>query len=141
MKIKISILALWLFFLFISCETNTDSLMEAPSGTYSYQGWDSTGVLIVTGSLSFTSLDSGSVSGTWELTNLHQREDIGIQNGTGQFEGFITNNTIDINLQPNNADHNVILTGSISKNKIEGFWKWVTFTGITNKGPFLAKRH
>jgi hypothetical protein len=43
-----------------------------------------------------------------------------------------------INLNPNFADNNCYLYGNRHMSMYSGEWKWITFAGITNKGPFTA---
>ena len=66
---NISLIITLLFILFISCEKDESSIgfEPGPSGSYTYQSYDSLGNLIVGGWLSFEFTDSVGIEGTWNL--------------------------------------------------------------------------
>jgi hypothetical protein len=138
-----SLLILLLFLHFISCKTDNSilGLGLGPPGSYTYQAYDSTENLIVTGWFSLVFIDSNKVEGSWHLNNLDNRLDIGLQEGDGDLLGFIDNSMITINLNPQFADHNVYLNGSFTEELIEGSWTWSTIRGPTNWGPFKARKN
>ena len=124
-----------------SCEKDNAIIGPSPSGKFTYQAYDSLGHLIVDGWLTIEVVDSVTVEGSWNLDNLSNRTDIGIQDGDGDLIGDIDDSTISINLNPQYADHNVFLNGKISDKIIEGEWMWATFIGPTNWGTFKASRN
>ncbi len=124
----------------LSCENGTSVMEPAPLGAFDYQAFDSTGTLVVTGWLSFNFIDSTEIEGAWNFDKIGNPSNIGPQIGEGQLKGSLFDNTININLNPNFADNNVFLNGTLNDNIFEGDWSWSTFVGETNRGTFQAKR-
>ncbi len=120
------------------CQKDNAIIEPNPLGKFTYQSFDSLGNLIVDGWFTIKPLDSVTVEGSWHLENLGNRTDIGIQDGYGELIGHVDKSLISINLNPQNADHNVYLTGNMSDEIIEGDWIWATFRGPTNWGRFKA---
>ena len=127
--------------LIYSCQKDDSLIGPTPSGKYTYQAYDSLGHLIVDGWLTIEVMDSVTVKGSWNLDNLNNRTDIGLQDGDGELIGYIENSLISINLNPLYADHNVYLNGNLSDKIIEGEWMWATFIGPTNWGTFKANKN
>lgn len=139
MKFNLLTITLLLTLLF-SCERDKSSIGfdSGVEGRFTYQSFDSLGNLIVNGWLDIEFIDSIKVEGSWYLNNLSNRNDIGLQEGEGEFIGNIENSLIIINLNPQYADHNVYLNGTIKEDIFEGQWIWTTFIGPTNWGLFKA---
>jgi len=142
MKLNVFVIILILSLL-ISCEKNKSSIgIETGStGNFTYQSYDSLGNLIVSGWFEIEFIDSTQVEGSWHLNNLSNRKDIGLQDGDGELIGTIERSSIVINLNPQYADHNVYLNGTIKEDSIEGQWTWSTFIGPTNWGSFRAVKN
>ncbi len=130
-----------LFTLICSCQKDEAIIESYPSGSFTYQSYDSLGNLIVDGWLAFEFVDSIRVEGSWHLNNLSNRNDIGLQDGDGELIGHVENSSISINLNPQYADHNVYLDGTLNEDLIEGRWTWATFRGPTNWGMFKASKN
>lgn len=125
---------------FFSCK-ETVTIPETLSGRYEYTGFDSTGSVIVRGTISITKKDSVSLTGRWELQSPGNLQNIGPQTGSGTFAGSIFHDsTVSINLNPQMSDNNVFLYGSYHDIYISGKWAFSTLTGETNKGTFVAKQ-
>lgn len=104
-------------------------------GMYRYTGFDSTGRVLVTGTLSFTLVDSHRISGTWALDC---PPGYGPQNGRGELAGWIEGNVLTVNLNPEWADNNVYLYGRIADGVYRGRWDYSTFIGSVRTGTFEA---
>lgn len=128
------LLALGLF-LASGCDlgTNVDS-----NQSFSYTGYDSTGVKIITGTLTFFHDDSLTYSGTWNFRKIENPAKIGPQTGTGSFVGGLSDSLVWLNLNPNYADNNVFLIGELEPMRYRGNWQYVSFIGVTNHGTFEA---
>ena len=127
--------------LIYSCQKDDSIIGPNQEGKFAYQAYDSLGQLVVDGWLTIEVIDSKTVKGSWQLDNLKNRTDIGMQDGDGDLIGYIDNSSISINLNPQYADHNVYLNGKISDKIIEGEWMWATFIGPTNWGTFKASKN
>ena len=112
------------------------------SREYSYSGYDAQGTLVIRGALTIVIEDTIRVTGTWKFEAV-VRDSLGRfgpQVGTGTLVGSIHGDTINLNLNPNYADNNVFLAGTIWPWGISGRWEYAGFPGVLNQGTFLALR-
>jgi len=123
----------------VSCEANNSITGTRDSGQYTYQAYDSLGTLIVSGVLSMNLADTDQVSGSWQMSNLNNRQDIGPQTGSGKLSGTLNDSQLVIDLNPDFRDNNVILSAMNSSGSFEGKWTWISFIGPTNWGTFKAE--
>jgi len=138
---NIFILAL-LLFIINGCKQASDSVFfDVPPGSYAYFGYDTSSTLVAKGWFKFEYEDSENIKGKWKLRKMGDPGNIGPQDGEGELVGMVSDTSVNINLQPNFADNNIILTGKIDNKYIYGKWQWVTFTGITNWGNFNSKKN
>jgi hypothetical protein len=108
-------------------------------GNYKYTSYDSTGNKIISGYLWIDSVDSNYVKGRWDFKLLCNKENLGPQIGSGQFEGMKdSRGSIIINLNPEWIDNNVFLDGSILNSSYDGSWIYIGFPGVINRGTFEA---
>ncbi len=117
-KIAIFILITILSFSLYFCDKDNptedkDNLVELiiPLGTYKYNGYDSSGVKIVTGWIKIIFDDSVNISGEWELDKIGDPQNIGPQVGSGTLHGRYDQNKIYCDLNPGYMDNNLILRG------------------------------
>ena len=115
-----------------------DPLPSGSPRTYAYKGFNSNGVLVVTGTLRLTCGDDQTIEGGWSLGNLLPDEQIGPQTGTGTLRGTLQGTSVSLNLNPGWVDNNVFLSGTFGKDGFSGTWTWVTFVGPTASGKFEA---
>jgi hypothetical protein len=137
MKIYFTTIIL-LLILISSCQKDEAIISSYPTGSFTYQSYDTLGNQIVQGIMEIDFVDSVKIKGSWYLENISNRNDIGLQYGEGELIGTIENSTLYLNLNPQYADHNVYLDGTIKEDLIEGRWVWATFIGPTNWGSFKA---
>jgi hypothetical protein len=109
-----------------------------PSGEYTYSGFSTDGTKIVEGRLSITSIDNQKFKGDWDLKQVGKSERIGPQVGNGTLIGSLILGKININLNPNTADSNVMLTGAIEAGSLHGTWSYIGYQGVINRGTFEA---
>ncbi|MBX2991244.1 MAG: hypothetical protein KF749_08750 [Bacteroidetes bacterium] len=107
--------------------------------TYQYVGYARDGSPIVRGQL-VLSVSPANVRGNWRLASALNEGRIGPQIGRGILTGSFSDGILNINLNPNNADNNVLLSGRFDRNQYIGQWKWVGFRGLMNGGTFEAHR-
>jgi hypothetical protein len=113
-------------------------LLPGPPTSYSYNGYNSKGQLVVVGSMTLAVTDSRIVSGRWNLECITPGEKVGPQTGNGTLSGNIDGASVSINLNPGWVDNNVFLFGSFDKGRFSGTWTWSTFIGPTSAGSFEA---
>lgn len=86
---------------------------------------------------------AAQIVGTWEVEELDGAGDTGPQTGEGELRGIIREDeSVRIDLNPNIADQNVILTGSFvegGRSLLEGEWTYQTSGGSTS-GEFEASQ-
>ena len=123
----------------VSDPTSVDALMRVSEQAYRYSAFDSLGNEVVRGMLFIAIDDLHRVSGRWRLCQTDpEARMIGPQVGSGTLEGMIHGKQIWVNLNPGNADNNVMLSGTYYGAVIEGMWQFVGFPGVLNSGTFRA---
>ncbi len=106
---------------------------------YNYLAYDSTGVLIVSGTLWLAINDSsGHISGHWRFNRRSRLSGTGPQIGTGILEGQTIDGIAYINLNPEEVDNNIVLKGQFEAYQFRGEWQWVGYPGEINQGTFIA---
>jgi hypothetical protein len=116
-----------------------DSSTNSSMTTYKYTGFDSTGVIIISGYLWVESTDSSIVKGRWSFKLVHNEENLGPQIGKGNFDGVKdTEGNMSLNLNPEWIDNNVFLIGSFNNSQYRGDWNYVGYPGVINAGSFEA---
>jgi len=139
MKALIISIALASFLLFTFC--SEDSPTNSSMTTYKYTGYDSSWNKIITGYLWIDSIDSVHVKGRWNFKLILNEENLGPQNGSGNFEGHKdSRGSMRINLNPEWIDNNVLLDGSLLNSEYNGTWSYIGFPGEINWGRFEADR-
>ena len=114
-------------------------LMRVSGQVYRYSAFDSFGNEVVRGVLVVVIDDAHRVSGRWDLRQTDPEAImIGPQVGSGTLEGMINGKKIWLNLNPENADNNVILSGTYCGRGVWGIWEFVGFPGVLNSGTFRA---
>ena len=125
---------------FLTCSKDESLIGTRPIDTYSYIGYDSSGIAINQGWIKYRLTDSYRVKGEWHLESINYIKNIGQQIGNGELTGEIHSDTIFFNLNPPYLDNNVILIGNLLSDKISGVWQWITYAGLTNWGTFRAEK-
>jgi len=111
-----------------------------PDGGYAYTGFGSDGAVIVRGWLTLDLANPARVTGAWHLDPVGSPQNIGPQTGDGQILGQMSDGTLNVDLNPGNADNNVFLTGPVGGNAFRGRWTYSSFAGVVNEGSFEALR-
>ena len=84
-----------------------------------------------------------TVSGSWVISWVPGADTtalVGPQVGSGTLVGNRLGDTLLLQLNPENADHNVGLRAVRTPAGYRGTWEWVTFTGPRTHGEFSARR-
>ena len=123
----------------VSAEDLVALLKDGRTQGYAYSALDTSGTELVRGVLFVTMEDSTRLSGFWDLTATGNGQgSIGPQIGSGTLEGFREGAEIQINLNPDYADNNVFLLGTMSPTGFDGIWQYVGFPGVLASGRFRA---
>jgi hypothetical protein len=93
---------------------------------FNYKAYDSLGALSATGSMVFTIYNS-RVTGGWKFDGGRE----------GTLLGTYDKGTIQIDLYPGYADHNLILTGKMTGETFSGEWVMYGWT-VLGRGRFVA---
>jgi len=110
-----------------------------PIGLYCYQGYDGTGSLVVTGWLAIATRDN-PIAGSWWLERTANAGEIGPQTGRGRLTGWLDGNGLSLDLNPGQADNNVLLSGTLADGVYRGGWAYGTFPGTAAQGTFVAEQ-
>ena len=124
---------------FVSCSTQNVT-NKFPYGNYSYQSFNIVGELVGEGSLYISKVDSNFIDGNWSIRNIKNCVVCGPQYGSGYFTGRIDNDSIYVNLNPNNPENYVELVGEIKDESFSGDWRWFELVLNSNRGTFKAVR-
>lgn len=126
-------------FLFASCSTQNIT-NKFPYGNYSYQSFNIVGELVGEGSLYISKVDSNFIEGNWSIRNIKNCVVCGPQYGSGYLTGRIDNDSIYVNLNPDNPENYVELVGEIKNESFSGDWRWFELVLNSNRGTFKAVR-
>ena len=122
---------------FFSCSTHKVA-DEFPYGSYSYQSFNIVGELTGYGSLFISTVDSNIIEGNWSIRNIRNCIVCGPQYGSGFLTGRIENDSVFINLNPNNPENYVELVGIVRNDTLSGDWRWFELILNSNRGSFNA---
>jgi hypothetical protein len=125
--------------LLVACST-APATFTARSGTFHYIAM-SQGKPVLTGRLHLTFPDDSTIVGPWAIAWLPDADTtvpVGPQVGTGNLVGARSGDSLMIQLNPGNADHNVGLVAGAAAAGYRGKWEWVTFAGPRSGGIFSA---
>lgn len=124
---------------FVSCSTQNVT-NKFPYGNYSYQSFNIVGEVVGEGSLYISKVDSNFIEGNWSIRNIKNCVVCGPQYGSGYFTGRIDNDSIYVNLNPDNPENYVELVGEIKDESFSGDWRWFELVLNSNRGNFKAVR-
>jgi hypothetical protein len=115
----------------------TDAPPLDPKGVYDYRGYDQLGTLVATGRVVITS-STNPLTGTWLFnrvtSNVHPV-------GSSSFRGSISNNIVDLDLDPSALDSDFRLRGQLNGNTVSGTWSIERgWDGSEDHGPFIATK-
>ena len=139
MKKQLIIFIIILTSTFFSCSTHKVA-GEFPYGSYSYQSFNIVGELTGYGSLFISTVDSNIIEGNWSIRNVRNCIVCGPQYGSGFLTGRIENDSVFINLNPNNPENYVELVGIVRNDTLSGDWRWFELIVNSNRGSFKAVR-
>jgi len=126
-------------FLFDSCSSgNAGELF--PYGSYHYRSYNFLGDLVGDGTIYLNKSDSNMVTGNWNIREVRPCQNCGKQFGGGYLEGYIENDTLIVNLNPNDNDIDTKLIGVLANGEFSGDWSWVNRAGFGFSGQFTATK-
>ena len=98
---------------------------------------DSVGKKILDGNLMVKDYLDDKISGTYEFTNVYQKDFIALGVMDGTFDGNVLpndSNKVFINTNPRIADANVFWNMKIKSSSVSGEWRYSVFRGSVNSG-------
>lgn len=109
--------------------------------TYDYKGFDTNGVLRVSGVITLRLDDTVKLKGDWRLQVLQgdKLKEAGPQDGVGKVSGQLKEDGIFLNLNPGQIHNNIYLEGKVTSTNnsaIKGKWGYYAFVGKVNEGLF-----
>ena len=112
---------------------------------YDYKGFDTNGVLQVSGVITLRLDDTVKIKGDWKLQvlNRDKLKEAGPQDGSGKISGQFKEDTIFLNLNPDQVQDNIYLDGKVTDAKyseIKGKWGYYAFVGKVTGGNFEMVR-
>jgi len=138
-KLQIVFLNAILFLFFLSCSSQ-NAAGKYPYGSYSYKSFNIVGELVGDGTIYISRVDSNIVEGNWAIRNVRNCNVCGPQYGNGFFTGRIDNDSLFINLNPDNPENYVELAGELNEEAFIGDWRWFELVVNSNRGTFKAIR-
>ena len=124
---------------FFSCSTQKTTA-GFPYAHYSYQSFNIVGELVGDATLFISRVDSNLIEGNWSIRNVRNCVVCGPQFGSGYLTGQIINDSVYINLNPNNPENYVELVGEIKDQTFSGDWRWFEPIVNSNRGSFKGVR-
>jgi hypothetical protein len=123
--------------LFNSC-SSSEVNESFPYGSYHYRSYNFLGDLVGDGTIYIDKSDSNMVTGNWNIREVRLCLNCGRQFGSGYLEGYIENDSLIVNLNPNDIEIDTKLIGVISDNEFSGDWRWINRQGFGFSGQFTA---
>ena len=99
--------------------SSLDKTNAATAIVFQYFGYSRDRHVVVRGTLALSVSPAGRVAGRWELRGVDPSR-IGPQVGNGTLTGTLANGVLSINLNPENADNNILLSGRFSRTAYSG---------------------
>lgn len=140
MKKVLSIIAVFSVFISLVSCSSRETNEPFPYGSYLYRSYNFVGELVGEGTLYVNESDSGMVAGNWNIREMRDCPNCGAQFGSGFLTGYIENDTMYINLNPDETEIDTKLIGLISGNEFNGDWRWTDRAGFGFSGTFTAVR-
>jgi hypothetical protein len=109
---------------------------------FSYVAYDLEGTAILEGEVELHNTDSDTVTGSWEIDwveGADRTQTVGPQIGQGTLLGRRSDAEIIIDLNPGNADFNVVLFGDWTGRRISGRWEFTGIAGPMYQGTFVLR--
>ena len=122
-----------------SCSSR-DVSESSPYGSYHYRSYNFLGSLVGEGTIYINKSDSNVVTGNWSIREIVNCPNCGRQFGNGYLEGYIENDTMVVNLNPNETEIDTKLIGVFIDNEFSGDWRWTNLQGFGFSGKFTAFR-
>jgi hypothetical protein len=138
-KILARILIFSLLLLLGSCSSRVLS-ESSPYGSYHYRSYNFLGSLVGEGTIYINKSDSNMVTGNWSIREIVNCSNCGKQFGNGYLEGYIENDTMVVNLNPDDTEIDTKLIGVFLDNEFSGDWRWTNLQGFGFSGKFTAFR-
>ena len=140
MRKILSSIALFSMIFFIDSCSLKDVSESFPYGSFHFRSYNFLGDLVGDGTIYINKSDSIFVTGNWNIREVAFCLNCGRQFGSGYLEGYIENDTMVVNLNPNDIEIDTKLIGVLGENEYSGDWRWKDRQGFGFSGTFTAIR-
>ncbi|MGD8307704.1 MAG: hypothetical protein PVF17_13685 [Ignavibacteria bacterium] len=141
MKKTLSGFAILSLLLLLNFCAASEVYQEFPYGNLQYRSYNFRGDLVGEGTLYISQSDSNSVTGNWNIRKVRDCNTCGTaQFGSGFLTGYIENDVMYINLNPDEIEVDTYLTGSVESGEFKGKWNWQDQVGFGYYGTFEATK-
>jgi hypothetical protein len=140
MKKTLAGLAIFTMIFLLSSCSSRDASESFPYGSYHYRSYNFLGDLVGDGTIYINKSDSNTVTGNWNIREVRLCRNCGKQFGSGYLEGYIENDTMVVNLNPNETEIDTKLIGVLTDDEFSGDWRWIDRQGFGFSGQFTAIR-
>ncbi len=138
MKMTFAGLAIFAMIFLLSSCSSRDASESFPYGSYHYRSYNFLGDLVGDGTIYINKSDSNTVTGNWNIREVRHCRNCGKQFGSGYLEGYIENDTMVVNLNPNETEIDTELIGVLTDEEFSGDWRWINEEGFGFSGQFTA---
>jgi hypothetical protein len=135
MKVVIAILALSV--LLGACNRKPANSQDPRLGDYVLSGYDNSGQLLFTGTISLESLEQDHLKGDCTIS-MNENAPEGLLDNRGACEGLIEGNKVEMDSAPMLDDAGFLLEGEFDGGSIKGIWKVDGFFTSEPLGTFEA---
>ena len=136
-KALAGLLTFLLLFLLNNCSASNVN-QKFPYGNYQYRSYNFLGDLVGEGTLYVDQSGSNEFTGNWNIRMVRDCRNCGAQFGSGFLTGHIENDTMYINLNPDDTEIDTYLVGLLNDGEYNGDWRWVSEEGFGYYGTFEA---
>ena len=111
-------------------------------GNYNFSMTDSTGKIIVEGTISPKDFNDPNISGIYTVTNFIESSFKSEINQSGSFTGVLDEKArkVFVNMNPKISDNNIYLRLEVIGTELKGTWEKSTMMGLKGNGNFSATK-
>lgn len=137
MKVLLLVSCLLLMFGFARCNKGPNESQNPWLGDYALKGYDESGNLVFTGTISLLSIEQNDVKGQCRVTRESNAPE-GIYDKQGECGGLLQGKKVDLDLAPFMDDAGLLLQGELNDTQISGIWRLDGFVTSDPLGKFEA---
>lgn len=137
MKALLLVSCLILLFGFTRCTRGPSDSHNSWLGHYELKGYDDSGNLVFTGTISLLSIEQNHLKGQCRVTRANHAPD-GLFDQQGNCESLLDGKKVDLDLAPYLDDAGLLLQGELNNGQLTGVWRLDGFVTSDALGRFEA---